>query len=97
MQGQDVQQRTLGSGAVAFRPQRRWRSPLSGIDYPVALLVRPGDWRLELRPLMDNQELDGRASAAAIHGEGAVTALRDGRRAGRAYLELTGYGRSLGF
>lgn len=97
LRGRDGQQRTLGPGEVAFLPQRRWRSPRTGIDYPVAMAVRAGDWRLELRPLMDDQELDSLASTGAIYWEGAVTALRDGQQVGRGYLELTGYGRPLEF
>ena len=46
---------------------------------------------LSIRPLMDDQELDSRASTGAIYWEGAVTAFEHGRRAGRGYLELTGY------
>jgi predicted secreted hydrolase len=48
---------------------------------------------LQLEPLMDDQELDSRASVGMIYWEGAVRALRDGREVGRGYLELTGYGR----
>jgi predicted secreted hydrolase len=40
---------------------------------------------------MDDQELDARTSTGTIYWEGAVRALRDGREAGRGYLELTGY------
>jgi predicted secreted hydrolase len=97
LRGRDGQRRTLEPGEVAFRPLRRWRSPLTGIDYPVAMAVRAGDLRLELRPLLDDQELDSRTSTGAIYWEGAVTALKEGRRMGRGYLELTGYGRPLEF
>jgi predicted secreted hydrolase len=44
-----------------------------------------------LEPLMDDQELDARASTGTIYWEGAVRALVDGREAGKGYLELTGY------
>ena len=46
---------------------------------------------LVLKPLMDDQELDARASSATIYWEGAVTALRRNAAVGRGYLELTGY------
>jgi len=46
-------------------------------------------WTLE--PLMDDQELDSRASTGTIYWEGAVRVSRDGREVGRGYLELTGY------
>jgi predicted secreted hydrolase len=53
--------------------------------------VRAGDLMVDLAPLMDDQELDARASVGTIYWEGAVRAMRDGRRAGAGYLELTGY------
>ena len=40
---------------------------------------------------MNDQEHDTRASVGTVYWEGAVTALRDGKRVGRGYLELTGY------
>jgi predicted secreted hydrolase len=53
--------------------------------------VHAGDLQLDVEPMMDDQELDSRASTGTIYWEGAVRALRAGRRAGRGYLELTGY------
>ena len=50
---------------------------------------------LRLAPLMDDQESDSRLSTGAVYWEGAVEALGDGRRLGRGYLELTGYGEPL--
>ena len=55
--------------------------------------VRAGERELVLEPLMDDQELDSRASTGTIYWEGAVTASERGRAAGRGYLELTGYGK----
>jgi predicted secreted hydrolase len=46
---------------------------------------------LRLEPLMDDQELDARASVGTIYWEGAVRAFRDTNEVGRGYLELTGY------
>lgn len=81
----------LAPQAVEFEPVRTWRSPRTGVAYPVAMRVRAGEMRLTLQPLMDDQELDSRASTGTIYWEGAVRALLDGREAGRGYLELTGY------
>ena len=50
---------------------------------------------LDLRPLMDDQELDARASTGTIYWEGAVTAFRNAKASGRGYLELTGYWRPM--
>jgi predicted secreted hydrolase len=83
--------RTFSTMSVQFEPLRRWRSPHSGAEYPIAMRVRVDDLTLELYPLMDDQELDTRASTGAIYWEGAVEARRAGRVVGRGYLELTGY------
>ena len=83
--------RTFAPAQVVFTPLRRWRSPRSAAEYPVSMRVRVGDVDLELVPMMDDQELDGRASTGTIYWEGAVRALRNGQPVGRGYLELTGY------
>ena len=77
---------------TSFQALRTWKSPRTGTLYPVSMLVND-DLRLE--PLMDDQELDARASTGTIYWEGAVRARRDGREVGRGYLELTGYWREL--
>lgn len=83
--------RTFTPDEIVFEPLRRWRSPRSGVEYPVAMRVRAGARLWELAPLMDDQELDARMSTGTIYWEGAVRALADGAEAGRGYLELTGY------
>lgn len=80
---------------VDFQPQRRWRSPRSGVLYPIEERLRVGSLTLELTPLLDDQEFDARATAAALYWEGAVTARGGGTVGGRGYLELTGYERAL--
>lgn len=84
--------RRFGPEAVRFDARRTWRSPRTGVEYPVAMQVTAGDEVLELTPLLDDQELDSRASVGTIYWEGAVRALRAGAPVGRGYLELTGYG-----
>ena len=59
------------------------------------MTLRAAGVSYELEPLMDDQELDARASTGTIYWEGAVRALVEGREGGRGYLELTGYGESL--
>jgi len=86
---------TFGPGEVEFVPGRRWRSPRTGIEYPVSFELRAGSLRYVLEPLLDDQESDSRFTTGAIYWEGAVRALREGRAAGRGYLELTGYGEPL--
>jgi predicted secreted hydrolase len=85
--------RILAPGEVGFVPLRRWRSPRTEVEYPVAMRVYAGNRELVLEPLLEDQELDSRASTGVIYWEGAVTAHERGRRVGRGYLELTGYGK----
>ena len=72
---------------VHFEPPRSWRSPRTGVQYPVEMQVND----LRLVPLMDDQELDARASVGTVYWEGAVRAYKDKSEVGRGYLELTGY------
>jgi predicted secreted hydrolase len=84
-----------GPDAVRFVPRTRWTSPRTGASYPVALDLElgrgPGATRWRIDPLQPDQELDSRRSTGAVYWEGAVGVTRDGRPAGRGYLELTGY------
>ncbi|WP_373986720.1 lipocalin-like domain-containing protein [Duganella sp. BuS-21] len=80
---------------VKFTPQRRWRSPRTNAEYPVATQLTTGSTMWDIVPLQDDQELDSRRSTGAVYWEGAVTLSRDGKPAGRAYLEMTGYVRPM--
>jgi predicted secreted hydrolase len=82
----------LGPQEIAFVSGREWRSPRTGVSYPVQWHVHAGAWDIDLVPLLDDQENDTRLSTGAIYWEGAVQALQHGRPVGRGYLELTGYG-----
>jgi predicted secreted hydrolase len=72
---------------TTFKVLRVWQSPRTGVRYPVSMEVNG----LRLEPLMDDQELDSRASTGTIYWEGAVRAFSGAREVGRGYLELTGY------
>ncbi len=89
---------------LEFKPGRQWRSTLSGASYPVQWFIHvrmPGPdglsadtmWqKLQVRALLDNQELDSRNSTGAIYWEGLSDLLDDtGRTLGSGYLEMTGY------
>lgn len=95
--GGDGKTQAIDPNAIAFEPARHWRSARSGASYPVAMRIRAGDDVLDLEPLFDDQELDGRASVGAIYWEGAVRVMKNGRAIGRGYLELTGYAQRLRF
>ena len=87
--------RTFEPGELDFTPLRRWRSSRSEAVYPIAWRITAGALKIDVVPLMDDQENDTRASTGTIYWEGAVRALQDGKAVGRGYLELTGYWRSL--
>lgn len=87
--------RVLAPADVDFVARRRWRSPHTGIEYPVAFRLRAADLEATLEPLLADQELDARAGVGTVYWEGAVRASVGGRAAGRGYLELTGYGEPL--
>jgi predicted secreted hydrolase len=81
---------------VEWKPLRYWRSPRTGIRYPVEWQVTVGERVLTLRPLMDDQENDARGSTGTIYWEGAVRAFdAHNEQIGRGYLELTGYGEKI--
>jgi predicted secreted hydrolase len=82
---------SFSGDAVRFRALRSWRSPRTGVDYPVAMEVAVGERRWTLEPLMDDQELDARASTGTLYWEGAVRIAGEHAAGGRGYLELTGY------
>lgn len=80
-------------GTVEATPTRWWRSPKSGVRYPLGWRLRSQrfDFDLEIDTSLPAQEL----STTVRYWEGAVDAR--GRRGasvvtGEGYLELTGYG-----
>ncbi len=83
----------LSPADIEFSPLRQWRSPRTGTSYPVAMRVRTKEAVWKVEPLLDDQELDSRASTATIYWEGAVRVSREGdpKPVGKGYLELTGY------
>jgi predicted secreted hydrolase len=95
LRGPNGTTRSFEPGEIRFSPQRRWRSPRTGVEYPVVMRVNAGDEEYALEPLMDDQELDSRVTTGTVYWEGAVRALRSGREVGRGYLELTGYWKPL--
>lgn len=88
--------RSYAPDEIAWSPQRRWRSSRTGVTYPVEWQITVGERTILLRPLLDDQENDARASTGTLYWEGAVRAFDErGRAIGRGYLELTGYGERL--
>jgi predicted secreted hydrolase len=77
---------------VVFKPVRSWTSPLTQARYPVEWTVRTPAEVYTVKAVIDNQELDSRASTGAVYWEG-LSELFDsrGKLVGRGYLEMTGY------
>jgi predicted secreted hydrolase len=86
--------KTFEPDAVEWTPLKTWRSPRTGVQYPVRWRVRIGETAYRVESLMDDAELDSRASTGVLYWEGPVRLLDDAneRELGRGYLELTGYG-----
>ena len=79
-------------GEVTFKPVRRWTSPLTKASYPTEWQVRTPTETYTVKAVIDNQELDSRASTGAVYWEGLSELIDSrGRRVGRGYLEMTGY------
>ncbi|MBI2768844.1 MAG: carotenoid 1,2-hydratase [Burkholderiales bacterium] len=87
---------TFSPGEAVFSPQRNWKSVVSQASYPVEWIVRtPADF-YTVKAVIDNQELDSRASTGAIYWEGLSDLFdSNGNKVGRGYLEMTGYSQAL--
>ena len=83
--------RNFAPEEVDFTPLRSWASPATGAAYPVHWRISTPLGRLELRALLDAQELDSRASTGTVYWEGLAELLAPGgARLGLGYLEMTG-------
>jgi predicted secreted hydrolase len=100
--GPDGAVRHLDRKAFKVTVTNHWRSPRSGADYPAGWSIELAGEGLsiQLHPTIADQELDTRATTGVIYWEGSqvVSATRsDGVRiGGEAYVELTGYGATVG-
>ena len=85
-------------GEVQFVAVRQWTSPLTKANYPVEWAVQTPLGRYRIKAVVDDQELDSRASTGAVYWEGLSELFDDtGRLLGRGYLEMTGYAGALRF
>jgi predicted secreted hydrolase len=89
--------RTFGREQVEWTPLKHWRSPRTGVTYPVQWRVQVGDRRYRVEPLLLDAELDSRPTTGILYWEGPIRLVDEttGQEAGRGYLELTGYGGKL--
>jgi predicted secreted hydrolase len=90
-------QKSFGPEEVQWTPLRTWRSPRTGVTYPVAWRVEVGNRRYRVEPLLLDAELDSRPTTGILYWEGPIRLIDEatGKEAGRGYLELTGYGGKL--
>ncbi|HEX4943449.1 MAG TPA: carotenoid 1,2-hydratase [Usitatibacteraceae bacterium] len=93
----DGKVRAFSDDEVGFTPRRTWRSPRTGVTWPVQMDFEVAGQLWSLAPLMDDQEMDARGSTGTLYWEGAVTATGPNGAKGRGYLELTGYSERLRF
>ncbi|MDF1484440.1 carotenoid 1,2-hydratase [Ramlibacter sp. H39-3-26] len=94
--GAQAATQVFGPADVAFTPRRHWISAATGARYPVAWVVATPAGTFAAEALLDDQELDSRATTGAVYWEG-LSDLHDaqGRAVGRGYLEMTGYAQPL--
>jgi predicted secreted hydrolase len=92
-----LDQQSFEPNEVQWTPLRTWRSPRTGVTYPVAWRVEVGDRRYRVEPLLLDAELDSRPTTGILYWEGPIRLIDEytGKEAGRGYLELTGYGGKL--
>jgi predicted secreted hydrolase len=83
----------FGPTDVSFTALAHWVSPGSQARYPVRWQVQTPVGRFVVQARMNAQELDSRRSTGTIYWEGLSDLLDadTGVRAGRGYLEMTGY------
>lgn len=91
------QLRVYAKDEVHFTPRRTWRSPRTGVTWPVEVAFSVAGENWIVTPIMDDQEMDARGSTGTLYWEGAVTATGPEGAGGRGYLELTGYSGKLRF
>lgn len=83
--------RPLAQGEVELKPQRRWTSPRSKIEYAVDWTLRLPSGEHRVQPFVDDSEFDAGASSANIYWEGPVKV--SGAAQGEGFMELSGYER----
>jgi predicted secreted hydrolase len=86
----------LNLSDIQIRVDHKWKSPRSGADYPASWTIHlpQHDIKLELTPLLADQELITAKSTRVTYWEGAVKVrgTSKGRSVdGEGYVELTGY------
>jgi predicted secreted hydrolase len=71
--------------------KRKWKSAVTGIEYPTSIELRVWNQSYELVPTVSSQELSTKLGGNIAYWEGACRVMEKNMVIGRAYLELTGY------
>ncbi len=98
----DGSSRHLKVTEFSMVPQKTWRSPKSGAQYPLnwqITLQQPQVMNLEVSALLENQEMATGATTQTNYWEGAVkvegVSIGENPINGHGYLEMTGYDEAL--
>lgn len=88
----------LSARDITLVPSRPWSSPASGAAYPQEWKMSvTGLQKFVVKSRMPGQELNTAASTRVDYFEGSAEVVDEhGRPIGEGYLEMTGYGKSLG-
>jgi len=88
----------LSAHDITLEPSNPWTSPASGAAYPQQWKMSvTGLQKFVVRSRMVGQELNTSASTKVDYFEGSAEVVdTEGRIIGEGYLEMTGYGKSLG-
>jgi predicted secreted hydrolase len=93
--------RQTGPDKFKWATLKNWRSPKSGADYPSLVrleAMNPAKGKTEVffvQPFTADQELTGKVGGVG-YWEGACRVMNENKKEiGRAYMELTGYSKSL--
>jgi len=81
----------LGAQDFAADSQGTWKSPASGIVYPVnwTISIPSRDLKLKVDPVLRASEFDARTTTLNVYWEGAVKL--SGSHSGVGFMELSGY------
>lgn len=90
--------RHLKREEIELIPSKPWKSRASGASYPLEWkVIVKGLGAMNVRALLENQELQTPNSTDVTYYEGAVDVLDEaGGASGEGYLEMTGYAKALG-
>ena len=81
----------LGDADIALSSSGSWKSPSSGVTYPMDWSVAIPSKRLQLQvdPVIRASEFDSRTTTLNVYWEGAIKL--SGSHSGVGFMELSGY------